>query len=172
MSLGPLLESLAFSMLQTRKKETQKLSHYSLPCVPGETDRDVQLLRQLQYWWHTHPEQTRLQLLPPCVQTMYARTKALTMSEKAAKTQSGTTQTRSPRAEVPPCCAVRAPEPTLSNFIISGLKWACNFHFFMGLSNLLQMAAAGHNAFLPRKLFFLFSSFLVEDLPGWVTVLH
>lgn len=63
-------------------------------------------------------------------------------------------------------------QPVLSNFIISGSKWACNFHFFTGLSNLLQMSPAGCNAFLPRKLFFLFSNFLVEGLPGWVTVLH
>lgn len=70
------------------------------------------------------------------------------------------------------CSVPYSTSPALSNFIISGSKWACNFHFFMGLSNLLQMSPAGCNAFLPRKLFFLFSNFLVEDLPGRGTVLH
>lgn len=36
----------------------------------------------------------------------------------------------------------------------------------MSLSNLLQMSPASCNAFLLRKLFFLFSNFLVEDFSG------
>lgn len=74
------------------------------------------------------------------------------------------------RSRPMPCYTV----PVLSDFIISGSKQACNFHFFMGLSNLLQMAPAGCNASLLRKQLFLFRSFLVEGLWSWgrVTVLH
>lgn len=117
---------------------------------------------------HIHSEQTSLQLHAYTCANHGSRTKGMQCvrgNPRSSKRSIPATRGMQIQCWGPsvPCC----PGPTLSNFIIPGLKWACNFHFFMGLSNLLQMAPAGCNAFLPRKLFFLFSSFL-----GWVTVLH